>query len=358
MNNFLKKLCFLKDKFEYLRLNLNHKRGLSQVILFVLFLSGIFSILVLNNFSQKVLAIAGAHWIQATASADWSERKGHASVVFNNKMWVIGGYKGGVGVFQPYLNDVWYSSDGVNWTQATASAGWNGRDGHTSIVFKNKMWVIGGGSDVWYSSDGVNWTQATASAGWVERYDHASVVFKNKMWVIGGADSGLNVVNDVWYSTDGVNWTQATAHAGWAERYGHTSVVFKNKMWVIGGTQYAGFCEPDFNDVWYSTDGVNWTQATASPGWEKRYYHTSVVFDNKMWVIGGYNSGYNDYLNDVWFSTDGANWIQTTASAGWSKRWGHTSIVFKNKMWVIGGYNYYTEYLNDVWYSPSDIWNP
>jgi len=363
MDNFLRKLCFLKDKFKCLRLNLDHKRDFGQVIPFVLFLSVIFSILILNNFSQKVLATAGADWTQATDSAGWDGRRGHTSVVFNNKMWVIGGED------ESYndLNDVWYSTDGVNWTQATDSAGWSGRFEHISVVFNNKMWVMGGAdagfddfNDVWYSTDGVNWTQATASAGWDVRIDPTSVVFDNKMWVMGGGIYSCwdyeSWYNDVWYSTDGVNWTQATDSAGWGIRFLHTSVVFDNKMWVMGGeTYYDGKYYCGVNDVWYSTDGVNWTQATASAGWHGREAHTSVVFDNKMWVMGGcyWDDGHH-CTNDVWYSTDGVNWTQATASAGWHGRGGHTSVVFKNRMWMIGG----GASRNDVWYSSSDIWNP
>ncbi len=70
------------------------------------------------------------------------------------------------------------------WSQATVNAPWPGRSGHTSVVFDNKMWVMGGtsrGFDVWYSEDGVNWTQAASNAIWGSRYSHSSVVFDNKM---------------------------------------------------------------------------------------------------------------------------------------------------------------------------------
>jgi parallel beta-helix repeat protein len=287
-------------------------------------------------------------------TARWSPRCGHTSVVFDNKMWVMGGASS---TFHYYMNDVWYSSDGVNWTQATASAGWSARYSHTSVVFDNKMWVIGGhtstspynNNDVWYSSDGVNWTQATASAGWGARCCHTSVVFDNKMWVMGGSGN-TSINNDVWYSSDGVNWTQATASAGWSARYSHTSVVFDNKMWVIGGS---GSTFPGSkSDVWYSSDGVNWTQATASAGWGARIYHTSVVFDGKMWVIGGYSNGDK---NDVWYSSDGVNWTQATASAGWGARCCHTSVVYDGKTWVIGGLQDISGVKNDVWYSTNGV---
>ena len=88
------------------------------------------------------------------------------------------------------------------------------------------------------SGDGSYWVLASADAGWLGRSGHASVVFDNKLWVIGG-DDGTRRLNDVWYSEDGVNWTQATASAEWSGRLHHTSVVFNDKIWVIGGYEVA-----------------------------------------------------------------------------------------------------------------------
>ncbi|TSC90638.1 MAG: Kelch repeat type 1-containing protein, partial [Candidatus Berkelbacteria bacterium Licking1014_96] len=277
-------------------------------------------------------------WTQAIASAGWAGRYYHTSLVYDNKMWVMGGLISG----SNKKNDVWYSTDGVSWTQATASAAWSARYSHTSLVYDNKMWVLGGrdflGSyknDVWYSTDGVSWTQATASAGWSIRQGLTSLLYDNKMWVMGGYSGTYK--NDVWYSTDGVSWTQATASAGWTARTSHTSLVYDNKIWVIGGGT------PYLNDVWYSTDGAAWSQATASASWSARYGHTSLIYDNKMWVMGGYST----YKNDVWYSIDGITWTQATSLAGWFARYGHTSLLYDNKMWVMGGYT--PTYKNDVW---------
>jgi len=303
-------------------------------------------------------AFAGPGEMWRGAEFGWTNYEGHpfsdhllhTSVVFDNKMWVIGGAAGAV------KNDVWYSSNGVTWTQATGAAAFSARHSHTSVVFDNKMWVIGGyytGSvrlnDVWYSSNGVTWTQATGAAAFSPRYGHTSVVFDNKMWVIGGGGApGVNTDyrNDVWYSSDGVMWTQATGAAAFSARIYHTSVVFDNKMWVIGGNDDARK-----NDVWYSSNGVTWTQATGAAAFSARIYHTSVVFDNKIWVIGGYDGAGK---NDVWYSSDGVTWTQATSAAAFSARYWHTSVVFDNKMWVIGG-NDSVGYKNDVWYSSDGV---
>ena len=282
----------------------------------------------------------GSTWEEATDAAGWSTRNRHTSVVFDNKLWVLGGYDGS------REDDVWYSEDGVTWTQAIATAGWSARYNHTSVVFDDKLWVLGGNDggyedDVWHSADGITWQQATATAGWSARQNHSSVVFDDKLWVIGGFDGSLE--GDVWYSEDGVTWIQATATAGWSGRYDHSSVVFDDKLWVIGG-----FDGSYKDDVWYSEDGITWQSATAMAGWSTRRRHSSVVFDDKLWIIGGYSGSYED---DVWYSADGESWQEATATAGWSGRSSHTSVVFNDKLWIIGGTNDSIRF-DDVWYSP------
>jgi hypothetical protein len=301
---------------------------------------------------------AGKNWYQATAAATFSARATHTSVVFNNKMWVIGGNNCSTNV-----NDVWNSADGITWTQATSTAGFRGRN-CSSLVFNNQMWVIGGWidaspyalNDVWNTSDGITWTQVTPTAAFSGRADHASVVFNNKMWIIGG-NNGSTAFSDVWYSSDGVTWTLATSVAAFGGRSaGHTCMVYDNKMWVIGGTNGIG-CPRNgqyFNDVWYSSDGVTWTQATGAAPFSGRAGHTSVVYDNKMWIIGGtndfYGCGGGNFYNDAWYTTDGISWSQITLAAAFSARYVHTSVVLNNKIWVIAGGDS-GGCRNDVWYT-------
>jgi len=310
-------------------------------------------------------------WEKVTTNS-WKPRGHHQTLVFQDKMWIIGGVTADSDISKKdqlfinhslacdncndsawatgdlNLNDVWYSADGTNWTQATASAPWSSRRDHTAVVFDNKMWIMGGYgdnknfNDVWYSTDGVKWTQATSSAQWSPRRGHTSTVFNNRMWVVGGAgvkawDDNLN---DVWYSTDGVKWTQATDSAPWNKRSFHSSVVFNNQVWLIGGW---GGWDRNFNDIWYSADGVKWKEN--STNWEPMWGHTSTVFDNRMWVIGGNTKNKNNGeknndagdLNDMWYSTNGIKWTRFEKDIPWEPRRALTSLAFKNKLWIIGG---------------------
>jgi uncharacterized delta-60 repeat protein len=286
-----------------------------------------------------------AIWAEEIASANWGERFYYEALVYDSKMWILGGIDGSYNL----LNDVWYSTNGANWAQATASAGWGGRYSHEAVVYDGKIWVLGGSNmgsffnDVWYSTDGVNWTQATASASWPARFGHEVIVYNEKMWVIGGRNDST-VYNDVWYSTDGVNWTQATGSTSWLARFGHEAVVYDGKIWVLGGSTNMGSF---FNDVWYSTDGVNWTQATDSVDWHARAFLSSMVFDEKIIILGG--MGESSYYNDVWYSTDGVNWSEASDSAAWGYRFGHKSFVYNNKMWILGGGDADYNLHNDVW---------
>ena len=284
-------------------------------------------------------------------NAAFSARRGHTSVVFDNKIWVVGG----TDESRTLLNDVWYSDDGLNWMMTTANAPFTPRSGHKAVVFDNKIWVIGGftesgyTNDVWFSSDGVNWSLATNDAAFSPRSNHTSVVFDNKLWVIGGA--GPLFENEVWYSNDGVNWVLATDEPGFNDRYRSSSVVFDDKIWLISGS--SSTYHPD---VWYSSDGANWNLATEEADFLGREWHSAVVYNNKIWVIAG--RGGTDGVpsvietkNDIWSSRDGVVWDRVQENAPFDKRIMHSTVIFNQKIWVIGGGGNGGVFYNDVWSS-------
>lgn len=289
-------------------------------------------------------------------------RQQAAAVSHNGKLWVIGG-RG----FSGYMNDVWSSSDGTNWTEVkpseTASpTHFSKRVGHAVVSFNNQMWLIGGYStesytylnDVWTSSDGANWTltasvtQSTFSA----RAHHTVVVFNNKMYMMGGTDD-ISKFSDVMSSTDGLNWTSVVNVSGFGRRSNHSSVVFGSKIWVIGGSSDSSTLYN--NDVLYSSDGATWEKATAAAAFSARLGQKSLVFENKIWVLGG--STATGYSSEVWYSVDGVTWKMPTKSpfTVFSGRAYMGVEVFNDKMWVIGGRgpggSGPDTYLGDIYYS-------
>ncbi len=303
-------------------------------------------------------------------------------VVYNNKMWIIAGGAectliGGV------KSDVWSSSNGVTWTQATAAAGFGDRWGMGAVVFNNKMWVIGGLSpsgfknDVWSSTNGSAWTEALAAAPFSARENFGCVVYNNLMWVIGGDNTGgvgnsagvSCALSDVWNSPDGVNWTLAGQFP--TPRAGASCVVFNGALWVIaGGNTYpdpaagsGAYSLDPLNDVWTSTDGANWSEATADTGFGGRSYAAAGVFNNQIWIVGGAESSYVETIpyatnyDDLWVSSDGTHWTQTSATLPFPERFAAESCVYNNSFWVVGGCAqiatpYTCNYYSDVWHNP------
>ncbi len=83
-----------------------------------------------------------------------------------------------------------------------------------------------------------------------QRAAHTSLVFKDKMWVIAGTGPGL-YYNDAWCSADGVNWIEANIKNPFSERQQHTSVFYDKKLWIIAGYALVNGNSSDyFSDVW------------------------------------------------------------------------------------------------------------
>ena len=236
----------------------------------------------------------GVNW-NSQPKTDWGERHGMQFAFFNNKLWMLGGMK----TWDDFRNDVWSSGDGKEWKQVVSKAAWSARRGHGVVVFKDKLWILGGAlssgrpnetpteflNDVWSSDDGVNWTLVAAVAPWSAKDGHTSLVFDDKIWVIGGK-------RDVWSSTDGKNWTPVTGKAEWSERIGGGVLVFDGKIWIFGGRE--------LNDVWYSSNGVNWQTAFANAPWSTRSANYSVVFKNKIWLFSGKTGREDSWAGDIW----------------------------------------------------------
>lgn len=329
-----------------------------------LVLNTLFVAAVLAGFAPCGSAVShqGYAYSCVSSAAPWSERSGHAAVVFDDKLWVIGGYHD-LPDDERDLNDVWCSRDGISWENTTEAAPWSARFGLSSVVLAGQLWVIGGQGegfkkDVWRSSDGAHWTLVTTDGGWGDVELESCTSLSNTLWAVCEYVDGTNSQNSVWRSADGHDWTLARSVQPWESRDGLGVIVFQGKMWILGGAHYPRdeISNGMLNDVWWTVDGVNYEQVTENAAWRGRYGHATTVFDDRLWVVGGsYVEGVGSHswivtLNDVWHSSDGANWTEQTAEAPWAARTGHAVVEFNGRLWMLGGHTYYPyESLNDVW---------
>jgi leucine-zipper-like transcriptional regulator 1 len=311
-------------------------------------------------------------WVEATSQA-FSDggRYGLTGTVFNNEMWAIGGAAEGSGGATVYFSDVWNSSSGSAWTEATGSAPFGGRYGSQVLSYNGSLWLIGGDNngslmnDVWSSPDGKNWTKVLADSNapgpnqFSPRCLFGAVVYNNAMWVIGGWDGKDR--NDVWTSTDGVNWDEVTAAAQFQGRWGFACTVYNNEIWVMAGANSTNFTsDPSqaYGDAWFSANGNAWTQATSYGGYGLMYFIPATANNNLLYLTGGYL--WNDWGSQALDATspNGTQW--TRNNDDYPERFGHVSLTYNNSVWLIGGvddvcWNVGTcpvTYLNDVWHNP------
>lgn len=218
----------------------------------------------LVNYHDKLWAIKGSVWSSPDGET-WTKVldrtpfgiRGYGEcVVFHDCIWQLG-----------CGDDVWSTTDGVNWVCELDDAPFGNRAAAAVTVFQDHLWLLGGRTgepndppekgyaqftthhDVWRSADGRTWERVLEAAPWAPRQWFPAVVYRDRIWLIGGHDN-VNSANlgDVWWSTDGVAWTQHGATPVFSPRHEPTPYVFDGSLWIVAGNSW-----PVQNDVWRLT---------------------------------------------------------------------------------------------------------
>lgn len=267
---------------------------------------------------QKALAqVFTVNWTKATNHPALKVVY-HGAAVFNSRMWIISGMRPvgpcimGAGCSS---KEVWSSSDGVDWRREPDGP-WSVTFSQAVTVFAGKLWVIGGAipgttnaySDVWSSTNGTTWTREGSLP---ETRAGATAIVRpsdGKLMVLGGYTTAFGNVVD--YETlDGRNWSLVN----------------------INQSRYRGDFMPPY--VIY-----NGRVSLARPAIPAGIIHSRglSLWAGTMWSIGGYQSA---GLGSVyrWCNNLG-RWIEERPSGvWWWEREGHQSVIFQNRMWVLGG---------------------
>src|SRR3982074_3526328 len=101
----------------------------------------------------------------------------------------------------------------LDWEQVTDQPGCQARDSSGELVYKDRLWLLGGWfdsfspppRDVWSSPDGKAWNLVTPEAPWKHSALPMTVVFNDRMWLLGGWYNGRlpghSASNEVWSSS-------------------------------------------------------------------------------------------------------------------------------------------------------------
>ncbi|MFM8290263.1 MAG: hypothetical protein ACKOC4_01010 [Planctomycetia bacterium] len=316
-------------------------------------------------------------WTKITQEAAFAPRDGAGALVFQDRMWLLGGWNPAADQrrFFPMTcnNEVWSSADGRAWELVKPNTfhdrnfdptrDWEGRHTAGYVVFRGKMWIVGGDAnqqhyqnDVWNSVDGKTWECVTRGVDlpWKDRVLHSTVVHDDRIWVMGGQSmpgyvrSEEKFHQDIWTSADGREWRQVEPREPrWSPRgmIGGAAVM-GGRIWILGGGTYDTPTTPQrkfYNDVWSSADGVEWRRHTAAAPWHPRQYHDVAAWDGRLWVMEGYHADRGN-RNDVWHSADGETWHEVPDTP-WQPRHAASVFVFHDALWIVAGNNMES----DVW---------
>jgi hypothetical protein len=263
--------------------------------------------------------------LRSTWSAYLSVGAPVSSIAFGNSTYVVSGGDSTNGT-------VAYGSDGLNWTNSTASLNSGANNPANTVTYGLSLFVVGTGvtyqaGKIFTSPDGATWTSRTSPATVAGYY--ASAYNGSSTIVICGNSS------EVAYSTNGTSWTSARASllaANSGTTVNCTAITFGNGKFIIGTSSGQTFS---------SSDGITWTNtggslAATTYGASKVY---AITYGASKFVVGG-------VTGKCATSPDGTTWTYQTSlgsSTFTTGGGGYTyGIAWNGSLFLIVGYGGYT----------------
>lgn len=234
----------------------------------------------------------------------------HATVVFNNIMYVIGGRKAGdvavafLEAFYPTIG-TWAERSPLNFA----------RSDHAAFSLNNKVYVYGGYNDVYsivqqgemYDPTADTWTTANVPAMKQTRGDFAVTVYNGKAYATGGYIVGPSndyICLDTMEVFDPVRntWTLLTAKMT-TVRGDHALLVFNNRLFALGGEYNDGTNSNVRRTVESWAEGeAQFTLEASAQLPQPLYRFGSSATSSSIFIFGGHNAGI-DPINSTYVMT-------------------------------------------------------
>lgn len=243
------------------------------------------------------------HWKALRCTGEIPEgRFGNSTCVYNNFMFIIGG----VDVDQ---KEMFYKLDlmSLEWRRMN----WPfelGTSFQSSVVYEDlliicgkRLWIFDLIDERWIEKNGCDYS----------RSGHSAVVYKDKMFCFGGKNDQQVYFNDLWsLDLEKYEWTRMKRNYGDipSKRAFHSAVVHDDKMYIVGGsyyeTSYIGkhvkqFSKVLYNDVYEYHFGLQqWRRIDLALG-SRLFLHTCIKSGNSMILFGGKKKWDTDVLEVV-----------------------------------------------------------
>ncbi|KAH8114849.1 galactose oxidase [Phellopilus nigrolimitatus] len=266
--------------------------------------------------------------------------RAHTATLVERRLFVFGGGQGNM-----YYNTL-YILDTVSrrWTHISFS------DAATSTSNTSHMHTLSGSaSDAARPAPAI---AAVASAGAPEPPDaeedalprprraHTTVLYKGRLVVFGGGN-GAMALNDVWVLDTGVppermRWARQRTTGGRPSPRGyHTANLVGSVMLVVGGSDG----RQTFADIFcLNLDTWHWS-AVHTDRTHRRLAHTATQIGSYLFIMGGHDG--SQYTNDLLLFNLVSLQYEPRPTRGGppSARGYHAAALADGRLWVFGGYD-------------------
>lgn len=240
-------------------------------------------------------------------------------------------------------SDVYRSKGDLSVWERRPDAPWHGRHTFGIGVLNGQTYIIGGdylqnNFDVWRTKNGEDWLKVSENI-LGNRILYGCTIHNGYIYVVGGGG-----YNDVQRSRDGVIWETVATDADFlgGECFAGSLASFNGRLWMVcGGTN--GYGQGYIRkEVWSSTDGKKWRREKDFGGSE-RYFTDVIVWDNKLWVVGGFNFTEGN-TKTIWYMKRDGTWVEYPTPADYIGRHATGLGIYNNSLTITCG-----NYNNDCW---------
>ncbi|HEX5112214.1 MAG TPA: hypothetical protein VFV79_05170 [Saprospiraceae bacterium] len=232
------------------------------------------------------------------------------------------------------------------WEKLADFGPWTKSYNYQMMAFQDTLWVFHP-EGIWFTTDAKRWTLSTLKnvIGNTAFLDY--VFFQNKIFGLGHFDGNIEKYTfrpTIYFSSDRMHW-DSIENTNLQKRYFYHPVVFDEKLWIIGGEQDNTI----WADIIQSSDGIHWQIVKDHLPFGPVINSQFLVYKDKLWM-------FND---NVWVSDNGLDWKEVTASIITGQEiFGYAPVVFDEQMWLIAC-NRSGQFASQVIYSADGLnWTP
>ena len=234
----------------------------------------------------------------------------HSAVVFNDSMFVFGGYTGDIYSNSNLRNknDLYEykftTSQWINWEDRITGDLPPARSAHGAVIFNNRLWIFAGYdghtrlNDMWsidLTSTNPQWEKIEQSGDSPPTCcNFPMAVVDNSMYVFSG-QSGAKITNNLYqFKFKERLWIRIrTSHllrgtpAAPQRRYGHTMVAYRRALYVYGGSA-DGILDNEVHC--FDVDSRTWSVVQPAPSSNippGTVFHSAAVWNNGLYIFGG-----------------------------------------------------------------------